>query len=664
MARGRSRIFPSASSPVGSSPLGSELPAAESIGRRAVVHVASVVALTVSLGYLIWRAGFTLGSALWISIPLWLLEVHAAVGLALFVFSLWDIDSAEIPPVVRQTDLRIALLIPTYNEPREVLLPTVAAAVGLEPLHETWVLDDGQRTWVRDLAESLGARYLTRVNRDHAKAGNLNHALDYIDADVVAVLDADHVATEGFLTHTLGYFNDPKLAFVQTPQDFYNIDSFEHDRNRSWFWRQRRSIPFNEQRLFYRAIQPGKNRWGAAFWCGTNALVRVAALREVGGVAHETVTEDIHTTLRMHRRGWRTAYHNEVLAYGLAARDAEQYQSQRVRWGTGAMQLLHLEHPITGPGLNLRQRLAYAVTLLGWLDAWRTLGYVLMPMAVVFSGANPIAAPAAVFLLAFGLTFAVQRIAIALLSRGYAPQGMATLFEFVRMQANITATLAYFGRGERAFRVTAKDGADRRHRNQAPGLLLALIGLTAAAIFWFGCTVAGLTPVSYQVRWTAYGAVFWMIVNAVILVAAAIRIHSERFATDRRCSVRLHVGAPVRIDGGLAHLLDVSVGGALVRSNRAPDGYGLHELRISLGDDEEDLILLGEERSRQPIGRGGALVGLRFLEGQELELARLAVRAIGGRPARRRRKPVDAPSGRQEPQPGGRREASRHSAHR
>jgi len=87
----------------------------------------------------------------------------------------------------------------------------------------------------------------------------------------------------------LGYFDDPKMAVVQTPQDFYSPDSFEHDRNRSWFWRDRRKVPFNEQRLFYCGIQPGKNRRGAAFWCGTNALVRMTALREVGGVADESV---------------------------------------------------------------------------------------------------------------------------------------------------------------------------------------------------------------------------------------------------------------------------------------------------------------------------------------------------------------------------------------
>ncbi len=345
-----------------------QLPSAEPARQRRLIHLMAFVALAASLAYLSWRVAFTLGPDLWLAVPLWLLELHAVFSLGLFTFSLWELDSVPPPAAVSHTDLRVAVLIPTYNEEREVLLPTIAAAVSLEPAHRTVVLDDGERPWVRHLAAELGAEYLARPEHTHAKAGNLNYAIARIEADVVGVLDADHVATSDFLTHTLGYFADPKIAVVQTPQDFYNVDSFEHTRSRSWFWRRRRAGGFNEQRLFYRALEPGKNRWGAAFWCGTSALVRVAALRDVGGVAYETLTEDIHTTVRMHRRGWRTAFHNEVLAYGLAARDAEQYQTQRSRWGIGAMQLLRLERPLTGRGLTLAQRVAAACS---WCSASR-----------------------------------------------------------------------------------------------------------------------------------------------------------------------------------------------------------------------------------------------------------------------------------------------------
>ena len=108
--------------------------------------------------------------------------------------------------------------------------------------------------------------------------------------------------------------------------------------------------------------------------------------------ATETITEDIHTTIRFHRRGWRTVYHNEVLVRGLAASDAATYSLQRLRWGTGAMQVLRIENPLVVPGLSIRQRLAYAATLLGWFDAWRSLGYLLLPVVVLLTGAVPIRA--------------------------------------------------------------------------------------------------------------------------------------------------------------------------------------------------------------------------------------------------------------------------------
>ncbi len=607
---------------------GGGLPAPETRARRRSIQLVAVVSLIVSLVYLGWRVGFTLGASLWISIPLWLLEFHAVVGLGLFAFSLWDLDRQSVPAPLQSTDLRVGILIPTYNEPMEVLFPTIAAAVALEPAHETYVLDDGQRLWVRAMVASLGARYVTREERTHAKAGNLNHALAQLDLDVIGVLDADHIADVGFLTHTLGYFRDPKVAVVQTPQDFYNLDSFEHEKNRSWFWRARRSISFNEQRLFYRAIQAGKNRWQAVFWCGTNAVVRVSAIREIGGIACETVTEDMHTTIRLHRHGWRSVYHNEVLAHGLAARDATEYQAQRLRWGTGAMQILHLEHPLTRRGLSLGQRLAYAATILGWFDAWRTLGYVLLPLAVIFSGATPIHAPFAVFAVAFGVTFALQRLAMALLSRGYAPQGMATLFEFVRLQSNIQATLTYFLRGERQFRVTAKDGNDERRRTQAPWSLWILLALTGIALLWFAGTLAGVTPTAYRIRWTAYGALFWALVNCGFLVAALARIRSDRFASERRTAVRLQTGGAASIEGRAGQLLDVSIGGAMVRCERPPEASE-EPLSVEFECAGIKIGLMGEERGRQTLADGSAIVRLRFAEQQASELARLA-RALFG----------------------------------
>jgi cellulose synthase (UDP-forming) len=398
----------------------------------------------------------------------WLLvlEIHALLSLALHTFDLWDLDAAPDPHRLRPAQLRIAVLIPTYNEPREVLLPTLAAAVTLEPAHETWILDDGARPWVAELARRLGANYRARIDHDDAKAGNINAVLPELDVDLIAVLDADHVAFAGFLTRTLPYFADPQVALVQTPQDFYNDEhSFEHIEY--GFGRR-----FAEQDLFYRAVAAGRNRWNAVFWCGTNAVVRLAALRQVGGVSTESVTEDIHTTIRMHRRGWRTVYHNEVLARGLAAGNATQYLSQRLRWGTGAMQVLRIENPAVVSGLTLGQRISFMSTLLGWFESWRTLGYLLLPVLTVLSGAVPLAAPLRIFLPVFLVVFGIQRLALRMLARGYATLWHATLFEFIRMPANLRATLALFSRRRHLFVVTAKgrgDGSRARAPPAGPG---------------------------------------------------------------------------------------------------------------------------------------------------------------------------------------------------
>ncbi|MEO6206399.1 MAG: glycosyltransferase, partial [Candidatus Limnocylindrales bacterium] len=476
---------------------GRDLPLPESRGRTWSIRAIALLAVTVTVAYLIWRAGWTLAlDVWWVSVPLFILEVHAAIGLALFTFSLWDVDRRPETHDVTATDKRIAVLVPTYNEGIEVLMPTVAAAVAMRIQHETWVLDDGDRPEVADLARSLGANYLARPTHEHAKAGNVNHALTIIKADLVAILDADHVASPDFMVRTLGYFDDPRTALVQTPQEFYNVNSFEHED---------RGIPtanvttdgtaterFHEQALFYRVLQPAKNRWGGAFWCGTGAVVRTSALAEVGGVATETITEDIHTTIRLHRRGWRTVYHNEVLARGLAASDAATYQLQRHRWGTGAMQVLRTENPMLVSGLTLPQRLSYASTLLGWFDAWRSLGYLLLPIIVIATGAVPIKAEPLTFGIAFGANFVLGQLALRVLSRGCHRPVLSVLFEFVRMTPNILATLTLLTNRRAAFRVTPKGRtAGGRRPTHVPRPLSVVLGLSVLALAWYALTLMG-----------------------------------------------------------------------------------------------------------------------------------------------------------------------------
>ncbi|MBQ4796958.1 glycosyltransferase, partial [Pectobacterium versatile] len=90
---------------------------------------------------------------------------------------------------------------------------------------------------------------------------------------------------------------------------FYSPDPFERNL------RAARDMP-NEGALFYGPVQQGNDLWNAAFFCGSCAVIRRAALDEIGGFAVETVTEDAHTAIKMQRRGWKSAFLSIPLAAG------------------------------------------------------------------------------------------------------------------------------------------------------------------------------------------------------------------------------------------------------------------------------------------------------------------------------------------------------------
>ena len=599
------------------------LPVREAAARSRTTRLLAVIALVATAAYLVWRATATVNWEGWyIGMPMFLLELHAALGLGLFTFSLWDIDRR--PPLLEpDPDLTVAVLIPTFNEGREILLPTVAAAIALEPAHETWVLDDGDRPEVRRMAEELGARYLTRPTHEHAKAGNVNHALGVVKADLLAILDADHVARRDFLRNTLGYFRDPRVAVVQTPQEFYNVTSFEHGGGTTF------GEQFHEQTLFYRLIQPGKNRWNAAFWCGTNAVVRTDALREVGGCAVETITEDIHTTIRFHRAGWKSVYHNEVLARGLAADDAAQYQLQRNRWGTGAMQVLKVENPMLASGLTLAQRLGYAATLLGWFDSWRTLGFLVLPAAVLLTGQIPILADGLTFAAAFGVTYALQQLALYRLGRGAYRPILSVLFELVRMTPNLRATLTLVTTRVPRFMVTPKGRTgDERGRAAAPAPLNGVLALSFVAATVFALSLLGALPIHYEEQWAAWGAFGWLVVNAGLVYLAIQRVRSLRFAGERRAGVRFAVDAPGSIDGVPAGIQDVSVGGALLATRERLVERDRH--LVMFGPDEAPISLWSIIRSVREAPTGELHYAFEFAPGQDAATGDLARVIFGG----------------------------------
>jgi cellulose synthase (UDP-forming) len=244
-----------------------------SLLRVFLLRVLTVVTVGLGCNYIIWRWFFSLNlNRWWIALPLVIAETYSLVDVALFGLTMWR-SQERMPPPPAKPGLTVDVFITTYNESVELVRKTSIAARAISYPHKTWILDDGGRPAMRELAAQIDVGYITRSedwkNRPrHAKAGNLNNALMATDGEFLLVLDSDQVPNPEILDHVLGYFEDEKVAFVQTPQVFENVTSGD---------------PLGSQApLFYGPIQQGKDGWNSAFFCGSNAVLRREALMQLG----------------------------------------------------------------------------------------------------------------------------------------------------------------------------------------------------------------------------------------------------------------------------------------------------------------------------------------------------------------------------------------------
>ncbi|NYD59245.1 cellulose synthase (UDP-forming) [Nocardioides marinisabuli] len=509
--------------------------------RLLLIRVIVVVTALTGLNYITWRWLFSINFDAWyIAFPLILAETYSLIDSLLFGFGIWRLKERPAPPPPPD-GLTVDVLITTYNEPVDLVMTTALAAKAIRYPHQTWILDDGNRPEMRAAAEEHGIGWISRSEEwagmpRHAKAGNLNNALVQTDGEFLLILDADQVPTPEMLDATLGYFDDPEMGLVQTPQFFVNVPE---------------SDPLGSQApLFYGPIQQSKDGWNSAFFCGSNAVIRREALVQIGvaryageialrvyqtlyyatGVlkkarkqvpAEETatreallevealvrgarkeladgealfdvtyrfqrsvdevrrrmvdadlsglqadlaeiaalgaaegdqdfslddnqealarlaerdwspmgaiesvtalvdavdvdrggeaqavmpmatisVTEDMATCMRMHGLGWKSAYHDTPLAFGLAPEDLKTMLTQRLRWAQGTMQVMFRENPLTQKRLSWPQRLMYFSTMWSYLSGFAAIVYLAAPVLFLVFGVLPVQALSSDFFL-------------------------------------------------------------------------------------------------------------------------------------------------------------------------------------------------------------------------------------------------------------------------
>jgi cellulose synthase (UDP-forming) len=299
-----------------------------------------------------------------------------------------DNRAEPVDVTVRRNRLRagaevpgIDVFITAYGEAPELVRTTLRAARDMTLAHRTWVLDDGDSDALQRICAAEDVGYLRRDGGLHAKAGNVNAALARTGGEFVVILDADHVPEPDFLLQILPHFEDPDVAFVQSPQSYTNRTSLVATGTSE------------AQRIFYELVCPGKNHFNAAFCVGTNVMFRRTALDQIGGIATGSNSEDIWTSLELHRRGWKSIYVPQVLARGLAPTDVASYLKQQLRWAGGGFEVVLRGRLLRrGNGLTVDQRLQYLFVGTHYLLSLAMLTFMLLPALYLLFELSPIRA--------------------------------------------------------------------------------------------------------------------------------------------------------------------------------------------------------------------------------------------------------------------------------
>lgn len=531
--------------------------------------------------YAVWRLGNTLPplrlepAVLW----MWLVAVFETMAVgnamltALFLCRHNDrraeADAGEKRLALRAVLPAVDVVIPSYNEPLEVIERSIIGALALDwPDVRVWVLDDGRRPWLAEFCAAKGARWVTRVGNGDGKAGNINAWLreGAGTAPFLLVLDADFVPQRNLLRRVVGLFDDDGVALVQTPQSFFNPDPIQMNLLAGM-------ALADEQRFFYHHFQPALDAWGAAFCCGTSFVARRDRLDAVGGIPTCTVTEDMMTTYALAARGWRTVYLDEPLSVGLAAEGLGEFIGQRARWCLGTVQSLRSPlGPLRAKGLGWAHRLCFLNAQLFWLGTVPMMLLAMLAPAVYWwTGVPPFLAGPKDFLAHFGPRFVAEAAAMAWVSRwSVMPvlSGVAPLV--VAPSAGMAALRALLRPRGHRFKVTMK-GGDRRRVVVHARLLAWMLGLMAAIMSGVAASqLPGLLPpgrhdLAVNLGWSGYALVI-LFLGLLVAVELPRRRRHERMPMQERAW----------LDGVAVDLIDLSIGGACVAGNSMAESVRLH----------------------------------------------------------------------------------------
>lgn len=435
----------------------------------------------------------------------------------------------KLPIHIDQKQVSVDVFITVYGEPIDTIRETATAARDMAGLHRTIILDDGDSDDVMQLARELGIYYLRRIGSEGAKAGNINHALSQTHADFFAVFDADFKPYPEFLYETMPFFYDRKLAFVQAPQTYGNLHNAVS-----------RGAGFMQQ-VFYRLIQPGKNRFNSAFCVGTNVVFRRSAIDTVGGIYQKSKSEDIWTSLMLHEHGYNSVYVPDTLAVGEAPDSIKAYTKQQLRWATGSFEILFWHNPLMQKRLSLSQRVQYLSTAAHYLQGIAAAMLLLLPTLQIFFDITPINLSVGLAAWAFYyLSFYGMQITVASYTMGgFRLETM--LLGVTSFPIHIQAMVNGFLRRDTKWQATGATKIDSPYNYIIPQLI----------IFWFLAFTSVIGFIK-TLHWHNLSlTLFWSFLNAAVfagflLIAAHEHLELKRQAREQRRRIRREARAKAK----------------------------------------------------------------------------------------------------------------------
>jgi Glycosyltransferases, probably involved in cell wall biogenesis len=310
--------------------------------------------------------------------------------------------SIDVPAAKTATRSYTVDIFTTFcpGEPYDMLERTLTAIQKIHYPHTAWCCDEANDPVVRSLCEKLGVRHVTRNNRLHAKAGNINNALQYATGDLCVILDPDHIPAPGLLDDIVPQFDDPAVGFVQIVQAYYN-----HSENLVAKGAAQQTYQF------YGPMMMSMHAYGTVQAIGANCTFRRAALDSIGGHA-PGLAEDMNTAMQLHGHGWKSVYLPVVLTRGLVPATLSSYYKQQLKWSRGTFELLvttYLKYFFRFTG---RQKLHYGTLPFHYLCGLIFLINWLIPVISLYTGAIPLHFDIVGFLLAslpfFAMTILIR----------------------------------------------------------------------------------------------------------------------------------------------------------------------------------------------------------------------------------------------------------------